>query len=264
MNTHFDISSALKKQFRSRSRLFGGWLSIGSPEIAAIFASARGDFIGIDIEHTTISLPVAQAIIRACHEHRRACLPRIYEGNVEDMRRLLDAGADGVIVPQVHSPGQIRMFRDNMKYPPEGSRGFGVAAAHSYGRRFEEYVSGANDSLSLVIQIETIAGVENVENILAEPGVDGVMVGPYDLSGSLGVPGKLDHPSVVEACDRVIDVCARRGVSCGMHLIYPTAEQVRQHFSRKFTFLILGSDILNLWKRTEETDRMIDQLKAGA
>jgi len=262
-DTHLKISAALKKGFRSRTHLFGAWLSIGSAEIASIFAAARGDFVGIDLEHTAISLADAQAIIRACHQHDRACLPRVYPGDLESMRRLLDAGSDGIIVPQVSTPAQVEMFADHMRYPPDGSRGFGVAAAQLYGRGFQEYVRDANGALSLIIQVETVAGVENIDQLLDNPAVDGVMVGPYDLSGSLGVPGKLDAPAVIEACDRVIHACASHGMSCGMHLVYPSAQQIRQHFERKFTFLILGSDIFNLWMCSEETDRMIEEFGAG-
>lgn len=257
MTTQLEVAAALKRRFRSRERLFGAWLSIGSPEIASIFASSRGDFVGIDLEHTTIPLPVAQGIIQACHEHGRACLPRVYPENIEDMRRLLDAGADGVIVPQISTAEQVELFVQHMKYPPDGRRGFGVAGAHQYGRTFQDYVRDANASLSLIIQIETVAGVRNLERLLETPAIDGVMVGPYDLSGSLGVPGQLDHPSVVEACGRVTRLCGDRGIGCGMHLVYPTTEDMRLKFEQNFTFLVLGSDIFNLWKRSEETDRMI-------
>ena len=108
-----------------------------------------------------------------------------------------------------------------MHYPPVGRRGFGVAAAHEYGRRFEEYVQASNESLSMVIQVETIAGVENIEMLASHPAVDAIMVGPYDLSGSIGVPGRLNDKRVVKACNTIIQACKRHRISCGMHLVYP-------------------------------------------
>lgn len=254
------VASALRQRFRSRSRAYGAWLSIGSAEVASIFAAAKGHFVGIDLEHTTIDLPTTQMIIRSCHEHRRAALPRIFPGDLQQARRLLDAGADGLIVPQVSVREQIQSVADCMRYPPLGKRGFGVAAAHRYGRGFEEYVRAANESLSLMIQVETSEGVANIEKLASHPAVDAVMIGPYDLSGSLGIPGRLKDKRVVEACNRVIKACERQGISCGMHLVYPNVDEVREHLARGFTFLVLGSDIFNLWKRSEETDEIIDKL----
>ena len=250
-------AAALRHRFRSRARLYGAWMSIGHPEVAAIFSRAQGDFLGIDLEHTTIELSTAQQIIRACHEHDRACLPRIYPGQLEHVRRLLDAGADGIIVPQVARVEDIDQVVDVMRYPPDGHRGFGVASAQGYGRDFDGYVRGANESLSLMIQIETIQAVERIGALLTHPAVDGVMVGPYDMSGSLGVPGELDHPRVREACETVVRACAQAEISCGMHLVYPTVDAIRQKLRAGFTFLVLGSDIFNLWKRGLEVDAMI-------
>ncbi len=252
------VAAALRRRLRSRERLYGAWLSIGHPEIASIFASARGDFVGIDLEHTTIELSTAQMIVRVCHEHHRACLPRPFSGDLQQMRRLLDAGADGVIVPQVSARADVDRVVEAMRYPPEGRRSFGVAAAHRYGRAFEAYVRLANESLSLIVQVETREGVEGIEAIVSHPAVDGVMVGPYDLSGSFGVPGELRNPQVVKACSRVIAACRRAGVSCGLHLVYPNLEELRQRCADGFTFFVLGSDIFNLWQRSLEVDRLID------
>ncbi len=257
------IAQALRRRFQRRQRLFGAWMSIGHPEIAAIFARARRDFIGIDLEHTTIDLPIAQQIIRVCHEFRKACLPRIYGGNFEQMRRLLDAGADGIIVPQVASRRQVEQVCEVMWYPPKGKRGFGVAAAHRYGRDFDAYVQGANEALTLMVQIETLEGVEHIEDIITHPAVDAVMVGPYDISGSVGLPGQLRHPRVVEACRRAIRACEAHRKSCGYQLVYPAVEDIRREVTAGFTFLILGSDIFNLWSRSVDEDAMIAACKEG-
>jgi len=214
--------------------------------------------VGLDLEHTTIELSTAQMIIRACHEHRRACLPRIFPGQLEQMRRLLDAGADGIIVPQVSTRDEIERVVQALRYPPDGQRSFGVAAAHRYGRTFEDYVREANEALSLIVQVETATGVERIDELVTHPAVDGVMIGPYDLSGSLRVPGELTHPRVVKACSHVIAACAKASMSCGIHLVYPTVEELQRQLSAGFTFFVLGSDIFNLWQRSVELDAMIE------
>ncbi|MDP3722466.1 MAG: aldolase/citrate lyase family protein [Candidatus Omnitrophota bacterium] len=258
------VAGRLRRQLKKRERTFGAWVSIGHPEIASIFANARGDFVGFDLEHTTIDLSVAQQIIRACHECGRACLPRIAPGNLEQVRRLLDAGADGVIVPQVSHPEDIDRVVEALRYPPEGKRSFGVAAAHRYGRAFDAYVRAANASLPLIVQVETITAVEQIGSIVTHPDVDGVMVGPYDLSGSLGIPGKLSDPRVTEAAGRVVAACASAGKSCGTHLVRPSLEGIRQHLASGFTFFVLGSDVFNLAQRSEEFDAMIEACHADS
>ena len=114
------------------------------------------------------------------------------------------------------------------------------------------------------MQVETIDAVKQIEPIVAHPAVDGVMVGPYDLSGSLGVPGQLAHPSVRAAARRVVAACAAGSKSCGIHLVRPRLEAIRAHLAEGFTFLILGSDIFNLAQRSEEFDEMIAGCDADA
>lgn len=251
------IARALRGRLRQRLATFGSWMSLGDPEIAAILAASSTNFVGIDLEHTTVDLSTVQATVRVCHQYGRACLPRVPPGQMEYVKRLLDAGADGVVIPQVSRRGQIDEIVSAMRYPPAGARSFGVAAAQNYGRAFEGYAQAANDSLSLVIQIESRDAVDNVEDLVSHPAVDAVLLGPYDLSGSFGVPGKLDDPRVVKACDEVIGSCARAGISCGIHLVYPSLEEVKDHLERRLTFLVLGSDVFNLWKRAEQTDEIV-------
>ena len=252
------VAAALRQRLRSRARTYGAWVSIGHPDIASLFASARGHFVGVDLEHPITELSMVQAMIRACHEHDRACLPRIFPGQFEQLRRLLDAGADGVIVPQVSSREDIDRVVDAMRYPPEGRRSFGVAAAHRFGRAFDAYVRSANRSLSLIIQVESTDAVTHIDALVSHPAVDGVMVGPYDLSGWMGIPGALTHPRVTQACKRVIQACAKASRSCGIHLPYPHAKQIREELANGFTFLVLGSDIFHLCQRSFEIDAMIE------
>lgn len=250
-------AAALRRRLRSRARTYGAWISIGHPDIASLFAGASGHFVGVDLEHTMTELSMVQAMIRACHEHGRPCLPRIFPGQFEQLRRLLDAGADGVIVPQVAGREDIDRAVSALRYPPEGRRSFGVAAAHRFGRAFDAYVRSANRSLSLIVQVESADAVARVDEIASHPAVDAVMVGPYDLSGSLGMPGALTHPRVTEACGRVIRACAGASIGCGLHLPYPRLQEMRERLAEGFTFLVLGSDVFNLHQRSLEIDAMI-------
>ena len=153
----------LALRLRERERVFGGWTSLGHPGITEILAASHVDFIGIDLEHSTITLAQAQAIITASQAAGVPCLPRLASHNGEQVKRLLDAGADGIIVPDVAEPAQVEQLIRWLKYPPEGQRHFGVARAHGYGFAFDDYVNQWNQRAVLIIQVESIEAVDNVE-----------------------------------------------------------------------------------------------------
>lgn len=209
------------------------------------------DFIGIDIEHSTISDEQSQRIIAAAHANGVVCLPRIATHNAEAIKRLADSGADGIIVPMVCTPAEIARLVEWMKYPPVGRRSYGVARAQRYGFDFGDYTATWNESSSLVVQIESVEGVERVDDLLTGSEVDAVMIGPYDLSGSLGIPGQLDHPRVMEAMQYVISACASRGRGCATQLVSPDARSVREAVALGYTCIVLASDVFILWKWSE-------------
>ena len=159
-------SIKLKNKFINRESVLAGWTSIGHPQVTEMLTMSGVDFIGIDIEHSTISQEQSQRIIAACHEKGISCLPRIATHNQDAIKRLLDSGADGIIVPTVDTPEQIEKLIEWMKYPPLGKRGYGIDRAQGYGHDFEEYTSQWNDSPSLIIQIKSISAVKNIEKLL--------------------------------------------------------------------------------------------------
>jgi 2-keto-3-deoxy-L-rhamnonate aldolase RhmA len=250
----------LRQRLRGRQAVFGGWTSIGHASITEILAGAGVDFIGIDLEHSTISQEQSQRIIAASQMAGAACLPRVASHNGEQVRRLLDSGADGVIVPMVSTEAQVEEIVGWTKYPPAGRRSFGISRAQGYGEDFDAYIGRWNERSVIIIQIESILGVTNAEALLSHPDVDGVMIGPYDLSGSLGVPGHLDHPTVREAVQQVIAVARRLGKACGTHLVDPTVQGVEAAFADGHSFIVLASDVFILWNWSQ---RMRDVIQTG-
>jgi 2-dehydro-3-deoxyglucarate aldolase len=251
----------LKYKFRSRQKVFAAWTSLAHPSITEMFTRSGVDFIGIDIEHSTISQEQSQRIIAACQANDTLCLPRIASHNMEMIKRLLDSGADGVIVPMVDTPDEVERLISWCKYPPLGKRSFGIARGQGYGFDFEDYTREWNGSSSLIIQIESVRGVENIERLLSYEEIDGAMIGPYDLSGSMGIPGQLDHPLVVEAGRKVIDACMKYCKACGTQLIEPDEVGITNAFRSGFTFVVLASDIFILWKWAAGMKGMMEGLR---
>jgi 2-dehydro-3-deoxyglucarate aldolase len=254
---------SLKTKLRSRKQVLAGWTSLSHPSIAEMFARSGIDFVGIDIEHSTISQEQSQRIIAACQGNGTLCLPRIASHSMEAIKRLLDSGADGIIVPMVNTPEEVEQLISWCKYPPLGKRSFGIARGQGYGFDFHDYTKTWNESSTLIIQIESIQGVDNIDKLLSYQEVDGAMIGPYDLSGSLGIPGQLNHPLVVEAGGRVIAACAKYGKACGTQVIEPDRENIQAAFSAGYTFVVLASDIFILWKWSEQIGAIINKLRGN-
>lgn len=159
---------------------------------------------------------------------------------------MLDAGAHGVIVPLVNTAEEAERAVKAAKYPPEGVRGFCFSRMNEWGVEFDSYSARANDEVTVVVMIESIEAADNIDAILAVDGLDGVLIGPYDMSGSCGVPGETGSEKVQAACRKVLEACERAGKTAGMHVVIPTEESVAKAVSDGFTFLPLGVDTVFL------------------
>ena len=248
------LASNLKERLRSRELIFGSWVSFAHPSITEIFASHKFDFLAIDMEHGTISLEQAQRIIAASQYYKVPCLPRPVSHSNDWIKPLLESGADGLIAPMVNTVNELQSLLEDIKYPPVGKRSFGVNRAQAYGSNFEGYVKNWNLNSIFIAQIESKEAVESIEKIASKPDLDAIMIGPYDLSGSLGVPGEKFHPLVKEDELKVIETCKERGISCGTQLSDFNPDSVKAALAMGYTFIIASSDlfVLDAWANSAE------------
>ncbi len=240
------VPNPLKHSLRNNSLTVGSWVTIGHPSIVEIMARAGFDWLAVDMEHSVIDLPTAQVLIAAIQAQGIVPLVRVGENDPKLIARVMDAGAAGIIVPMVNSKELADQAVRAVRYPPRGNRGVGLARAQGYGLGFEAYASTVNDETVVIAQIEHIAAVEALEDIVSVDGIDGVMVGPYDLSGSLGRPGKFDDPAVLQALSKVESVCRARKVPLGFHVIQPDARLAREKIEKGYRFLAFSLDSLFL------------------
>lgn len=238
----FDIRSALK----SRTMTVGSWLQLGSAAAAEILANVGFDWLGIDCEHTSSSIGTVEDICRAVYGRGPAVLVRVSSCDTLEIRKALDVGASGVIVPLVETVEQARQAVAAAKYPPVGVRGYAFTRMNDWGVSFDDYAREANERTSVILMIETKRAVENVDAIAAVEGVDALFIGPYDLSGSYGVPGQLDHPDVQRARLAVLTAARKAGISAGLHLIRASEESFSQTIEEGFTFLCQDADTILL------------------
>jgi len=261
MNKIFENRKVLKEKLRNRERLFAGWISYAHPSITETFARAGFDFMAIDMEHATISLEQAQRIIAASQSEGVPCIPRPVSHSDDYLKPLMESGADGMLVQMVNTADQVRNLIKLLKYPPIGKRTYGVNRAQTYGFDFDKYIETWNDTSTFMIQVESIEAVENIESLLAFDEIDGVMVGPYDISGSLGVPGQTSHPLVIEASKKVIAACEKFGKSCGTQVSDSNEESIQNLFDMGYTYAILGSDLFVLWKWAEKMQGLMKTMR---
>lgn len=236
----------LRKALKERRLTVGSWIQTGSPVAAEIMAATGYDWIAVDCEHSEIGLEMTASLFRALAAYDTLPLVRVRENDTLAIRQALDLGARGVIVPLVNNAEQARRAVASAKYPPEGVRGFGYCRMNEWGRQFDDYAAKANEEIAVIVMIESKEAVENIDEILSVPGVDGVFIGPYDMSSTYGLTGQTEHPVILDACKRVGEACARHGVSAGWHIVLPTEEKLRTARDFGFNLLALGADIVFL------------------
>ena len=242
------LAAKIKRKFEKGQVSIGSWMSMAHESIAEILASAGYDWVVIETEHTAIDVSEVLRLIMAIEGRGAIPLVRLAWNDPIQAKAVLDAGAAGVLVPMVNTIADARQAVMSVKYPPEGFRGVGLARAQGYGLDFDEYVGAANRDGLLIVQIEHIDAVNNIDEIVSVPGIDGTFIGPYDLSLSMGLPGQLDHPKIAEAKQRVLEATLAQGLAPGIHLVHPdTAENDLIHaVEAGYKFIALGTDILFL------------------
>lgn len=198
------------------------------------------DWIFVDLEHGAIGIEAAQQLAQLCNG-RAAAVVRVPENSEVWIKKMLDLGYDGVVVPQVNSAEEARAAVASAKYPPLGCRSVGIARAHKYGAEFQEYVATANESTSVIVQIEHITAVENAESIVTVEGVDAAFIGPYDLSGSMNRLGDVAHADVQNAIARAFDVCKANGLPVG--IFAANVEIASSLLNKGYDFIAVGMDM---------------------
>jgi len=217
-------------------------MTLNSPAVAELMAETGFDWLFIDAEHSTLDASQMQLLLQAAGA--TPCVIRLVSGDEEPIKKALDIGAAGIIVPQVNSAEHARRIVQAAKYAPVGQRGLGIARAHRYGLKVREYMQSANDDTAVIVQAEHRDAVANIQSIVRVEGVDGVLIGPYDLSASFGRPGAVDHPEVRDAIARVRAACLEAKIPIGIFGL--TADAVKPYMDQGFTMIVAGVDTVLL------------------
>lgn len=220
----------------------GSWITLAHPAIAEIMAKSGFDWLAVDLEHSVITISEAEQLIRVidlCHVKPYV---RLTANDPNLIKRVMDAGAHGIIVPMVNSAQEAQAAIDAVQYPPYGSRGVGLARAQGYGANFHEYSKWLVKHAQVIVQIEHINALDELENIFSVPGISGYMIGPYDLSASMGLAGQFEHPSYLSAVSTIHSIARKLNIPGGIHIVEPDLNQLKSCLAEGYQFIAYSVD----------------------
>lgn len=249
----------LRDRFHEADSLVGSWVVFEDPSIAELLAERGFDFIIADTEHSALTISsvnqIGQAIDAASGPAEM--IVRVPWNDAVRIKRVLNVGASGILVPMVETAEEARSAVEATRYQPEGVRGVGPLRAANYGQTFDEYVSTANENVLVIAQIETEAGVENAEDIAAVDGIDALFIGPGDLSVSLGTFDTEDPDRFEDAIARIVDAAHAENKNVGT--VVGSPDEIDEWLDRGVDFLSAGSDVAYLNYAGEQFKSAFDE-----
>lgn len=254
-------TNRVKEILRSGRPSFGTWLSLGDLFASRVLARTKFDWLTLDLEHSPIDWAQAAAIFGAIADAGNVPLARVPQGSHDYIKRVLDAGAWGIVVPMVDTVEQARVAIAAAKYPPVGNRSLGGGMhALNFGCASSEYYQRANDEILVVLQTESPRGLANAEEIYRLPGVDAIFVGPVDLRANLRKPdgAEASDAEFEAAIAKVIEIGKRVGTPTGMHVMDPQTALDRA--AQGMRFIAVGSDLRLMSQQAQLT---LEKLRPG-
>ena len=237
------MHTSFKSRLAKRELLVGTIVTLSSPEVAEILGHTGLDWLFVDLEHSTLDTKAAQVILQTAGA-QATCVVRVPLNDEIWIKKVLDIGSPGLIVPLVRNAEQARQAVRWCKYPPDGVRSVGIGRAHGYGPGFQAYVRSANETTAVILQIEHIDAVNNIEKILNVNGIDCLFVGPYDLSASMGRMGRVDDADVQKAIAHVTECATHAKMPLGIFGATPGA--VLPYIESGFSLIAVSMDTLLL------------------
>ncbi len=234
------IRNPLRRKFEAKETAYGLWVTLESATVSEIAAEMGLDWICIDMEHGSLDYRDVVHHARAMRGSDTAVLVRVPAIAEDKIKRALDLGVDGVILPLVRSAAELREALSYARYPMTGVRAIGGERALRWGLKMDEYLDSANQEILVIPNIETAEASADIDNILAVPGLEAIFFGPYDLSASFGHFKQWGGPGVAENILRMRKLAADRGISAG--LVATSADDLKKRQSQGFQMIALGTD----------------------
>lgn len=245
-------TSRLKTKLKNQELTIGTWLTIPHRAVVEIFGKSGFEWVVIDLEHAPISIEQVAELIGHIQGNGMQALVRVFKNEEVVIKRVLDAGADGIVVPMIKNKQDAEKAVSYSYYPPKGNRGVGLNRAQHYGEGFEAYKTWLDKNVVIIAQIEHIEAIHNLKEILSVEGIDGTIIGPYDLSGSMGHPGDYNRKDVSEALNSYITNTKKAKKPLGYHVIESNASFPSQKIEQGYTLIAFSIDFFFLGDKAKE------------
>lgn len=237
------IKGKLKKTLKNNELSIGSWITLAHPAIPEIMSASGFDWLVIDLEHSSLSLRDMEDMIRVIELSNTTPLVRLSNNDSTQIKRAMDSGSHGVLVPMVKTKKDAINAIKAVKYHPKGNRGVGLARAQGYGNNFDSYFNSSNNNSIVIVQIEHIDAIKNLEEIIKLDDIDGIILGPYDLSCSLGIAGEFEHKLMKNAISEALSISNKYNKPAGFHAVEPNIDDVEKLINQGFKFIAYSLDI---------------------
>ena len=231
----------IREKLTSGKHSIGSWMQIPNASVAEMMGDAGYDWVAIDLEHGSISTQILPDLFRGLEIKNTLPLVRLAQGHPKDCKQALDAGAGGVIIPMIESAEQLELIQKACSWPPSGTRGIGFSRANLFGKYFEDYTKESQGPL-IIAMIEHVNAIKNLDSILQVKGLDGILVGPYDLSASMGITGQFDKIEFEAAIQQIHELCSKYNIPSGIHVVAPDPELLSKRLSEGYRFIAYSID----------------------
>ncbi|MBU3666449.1 MAG: aldolase [Chthoniobacterales bacterium] len=253
-------NTTFKEKLAGGAPILGTFLQIPAAELTEIFGFQHFDFGIVDAEHGTLGVNTSIELLRACAASGLASVYRVPGVDAHKIGHVLDLGASAVMVPNIQRQEAAERAVRAAKYYPAGNRGvcpFTRAAAYNGIDQDPDYYNRSNRETAVILQIEGIEGVQNLDQILAVPGIDGIFIGPFDLSQSLGIPGEVNHARVLEAIEDIVRRAGGKNIAVGIFAV--SVEQVERYVKTGVRFIAYGTDTLIVQRACRDLGKQLQQ-----
>ena len=234
----------------------GTWITTYNPSALDVISKCNFDWICIDMEHSSITLEQLENLLNVLDKNKSNSFVRVSDNNKTEIKKVLDLGAKGIIVPMVNTALEAKNAINYVTYPPKGQRGYALARAQGFGYDVINYEK-VSKNIKIVVQIETVKAINNLEEILKVKGIHSTLIGPRDLSGSISSAGDYKNKKFIKALQKYEKISRQNKVSMGMHVAYPKTETLNKFIRKGYKFVAIGTDMTFLGDTIREKIKKI-------
>ena len=240
----------IKAKLKQGQVTIGTWIQLPDPSVAEIIGNSGYDWAAVDIEHGHFSNQTLPNIFRSLEIGGTVPFVRLSKSDPYCVKGVLDAGAKGIILPNILDSQTLSNCVQSAFYPPKGNRGVGFSRANLFGGEFSAYSRDHINNIVIVAQIENIEAIKNLREILKVPDLDAIIIGPYDLSGSMGITAEFENAEFITAMDLITREAKKANVPMGLHIVMPNEKELDEKIREGYQFIAYGTDAVFLFENS--------------